>query len=404
MNRRTKCDDCETIYNIDDITPLDEVEGLAERLDAGGEVPAGECPDEDCRALCYLIKDEPKTQAAKPHVIVSIRGGVGTVERHANTGADVDIVDFDNLWEMVKLNECGILLKPAEQQFLKQSDPDLWREVEPRLDDSCKASWTLTDHPDTDEHRAGCVSCQMQYDKKLPEDEPETNLAAIEQAAREAHAAKNYDAWATLHNMANALEASAKPLTNKDIAKQLRGAASAIEHGRHQTAHKKLAKAVAGMNLPAVPQASTFETLKHMQAVRFVYSGSEPTNEHRASWAGASLALFADNTGVDVEELDADPETYVCDLLADLMHWCRKNEVAFNTDRAQNHFDEEVTEEKAEKEHYDHDVCPKCGNTTIPAENVADQSLRACPICDHVFFENLSRAPRTKKVTEDEQP
>jgi hypothetical protein len=43
-----KCDSCEKLYDAID---LEAIEDLALRVDAGGTVPSGECPD--CHALCY---------------------------------------------------------------------------------------------------------------------------------------------------------------------------------------------------------------------------------------------------------------------------------------------------------------------------------------------------------------
>lgn len=44
-------------------------------------------------------------------------------------------------------------------------------------------------------------------------------------------------------------------------------------------------------------------------------------------------------------------------------------------------------------ETYEHDECPKCGTESVPAERVADQSLRGCPNCEHTWFEDLNRDP-----------
>lgn len=53
-----RCDDCGKLWDIGNIVPLDECECLVERLEPGCEVPAGECPDEDCHAFCYLEAQE----------------------------------------------------------------------------------------------------------------------------------------------------------------------------------------------------------------------------------------------------------------------------------------------------------------------------------------------------------
>lgn len=45
------------------------------------------------------------------------------------------------------------------------------------------------------------------------------------------------------------------------------------------------------------------------------------------------------------------------------------------------------------KEHFEHDVCPKCGTKSLPAEKVTDQTLRYCPKCHHEWFEDLTQPP-----------
>jgi hypothetical protein len=50
----TRCDNCGAERFDRD---LQEVQRLGERLEPGGEVPAGECPD--CGALCYLVQEGP---------------------------------------------------------------------------------------------------------------------------------------------------------------------------------------------------------------------------------------------------------------------------------------------------------------------------------------------------------
>lgn len=54
-----KCDNCG--WTGDMIPDLSEIPYLAERLDPGSIVPAGECPD--CRALVYIVP-EPKSAPA----------------------------------------------------------------------------------------------------------------------------------------------------------------------------------------------------------------------------------------------------------------------------------------------------------------------------------------------------
>lgn len=50
------CDNCNTFWSQDVVKPLDQVADLNKRLDPGSEVPCGECPRFDCRALVYVVK------------------------------------------------------------------------------------------------------------------------------------------------------------------------------------------------------------------------------------------------------------------------------------------------------------------------------------------------------------
>jgi hypothetical protein len=53
INETAKCDSCDKTYLVSE---LDECRDLWSRVEAGNEVPAGDCPD--CGAFCYLIKPE----------------------------------------------------------------------------------------------------------------------------------------------------------------------------------------------------------------------------------------------------------------------------------------------------------------------------------------------------------
>lgn len=62
-----KCDNCEKAISDDELIPLSQVEHLLERIDPGGTVPIGECPD--CGALAYLttkVVKIPKGQRTCP--------------------------------------------------------------------------------------------------------------------------------------------------------------------------------------------------------------------------------------------------------------------------------------------------------------------------------------------------
>ena len=46
-----------------------------------------------------------------------------------------------------------------------------------------------------------------------------------------------------------------------------------------------------------------------------------PNNADRAMWGSTAMTSFARAVGQDLD-LQVDPETVLCDLLTDLMHWC----------------------------------------------------------------------------------
>lgn len=54
---------------------------------------------------------------------------------------------------------------------------------------------------------------------------------------------------------------------------------------------------------------------------------TEPTNEDRAGWAMVAVDAFAEKTGLDTSGDDL--ETKVGDLIANLMHLCRLNQIEF---------------------------------------------------------------------------
>ena len=67
----------------------------------------------------------------------------------------------------------------------------------------------------------------------------------------------------------------------------------------------------------------------------------ENRNDDRAAWAGSALAAFMRVTGTDVEDA-------VGDLLADLMHWCDRNNYDFDLalERARGHYEAETLGEQ----------------------------------------------------------
>jgi len=47
-----RCENCGVEYAFDD---LEGIDSLGQRISAGEDVPAGQCPDQDCGALCHAI-------------------------------------------------------------------------------------------------------------------------------------------------------------------------------------------------------------------------------------------------------------------------------------------------------------------------------------------------------------
>lgn len=50
-------------------------------------------------------------------------------------------------------------------------------------------------------------------------------------------------------------------------------------------------------------------------------------------------------------------------------------------------------------EHLPHDECHKCGQASVPAEGVPDQTLRGCPQCEDTWLEDLNAPPYRKPKT-----
>ncbi|MTD92865.1 hypothetical protein GIW81_00795 [Hyphomicrobium sp. xq] len=55
--RPCRCDNCGWTGTEDDVNAISDAQ---ERLEAGGTVPAGECPEDDCGALAYIVTPEPE--------------------------------------------------------------------------------------------------------------------------------------------------------------------------------------------------------------------------------------------------------------------------------------------------------------------------------------------------------
>ena len=89
-------------------------------------------------------------------------------------------------------------------------------------------------------------------------------------------------------------------------------------------------------------------------------SNKYPTNVDRVGWASSVLATFAKSTGAD-NDLVADPETVLADLLADLMHWCDAQKSTSRKDGP--NFDVALARARA---HYHAETAVNSGPATLP--------------------------------------
>lgn len=88
---------------------------------------------------------------------------------------------------------------------------------------------------------------------------------------------------------------------------------------------------------------------------RLAKNNAGPRSSDRSLWAGLALVSFASVTGLG-GDVQSDPETVVCDLLADLMHWCdvqktndcRLESIDFESalERARDHYGKECADER----------------------------------------------------------
>jgi hypothetical protein len=68
--------------------------------------------------------DPPPPSDAAVYALVTISGGVGDIAI-CPRWVDVDILDFDNLWDLINLNE-KLSLSDREWTYLKENDPEAY--------------------------------------------------------------------------------------------------------------------------------------------------------------------------------------------------------------------------------------------------------------------------------------
>jgi hypothetical protein len=90
-------------------------------------------------------------------------------------------------------------------------------------------------------------------------------------------------------------------------------------------------------SLTRCPACDRDGPLKDFRTDRPLPPDPEGMNDRRAGWAGSAIACFRDATGTDLGDA-------VCDLLADLMHWCDRNGQHFGheLERAKDHYHAET--------------------------------------------------------------
>jgi hypothetical protein len=76
-----QCGNCGTRWHG---SALNDIEDMDQRIDPGGTVPSGECPDrvDCCGALCYPCKPYPKRQRSKEGM------GKGFCDKHGEFKMD----------------------------------------------------------------------------------------------------------------------------------------------------------------------------------------------------------------------------------------------------------------------------------------------------------------------------
>lgn len=85
-----ECGNCDWRGKVNE---CNKIHRLLDRVEAGGEFPAGECPK--CRALTYLVNPLPDENKDRiPRVIISVIGGVADVISKP-PGVAVTLFDYD---------------------------------------------------------------------------------------------------------------------------------------------------------------------------------------------------------------------------------------------------------------------------------------------------------------------
>ena len=91
MEAKHECDNCGGIYSEAEML---EIQHLEQRIDTGGIVPSGECPN--CGCLCYLIGKKPPKAPKFPSWDTLKAYEVIFYPNHFTVVTDCKDVDFEN--------------------------------------------------------------------------------------------------------------------------------------------------------------------------------------------------------------------------------------------------------------------------------------------------------------------
>lgn len=93
------CDNCGTVWPIE---KLNDITSFFQRVAAGEPVPAGECPDPECTALCHVPEREPPKPTFKERYrkVCGDCGGTNVVaDAYAAWNETLQAWEVDNVFD-----------------------------------------------------------------------------------------------------------------------------------------------------------------------------------------------------------------------------------------------------------------------------------------------------------------
>jgi hypothetical protein len=79
-------------------TKADEIDNIEQRIDAGGEVPSGQCPK--CGALCYIAKPKKKGKADLDKALAACKQLIHAYKSGNENGGSADWSNIDLAHEL----------------------------------------------------------------------------------------------------------------------------------------------------------------------------------------------------------------------------------------------------------------------------------------------------------------